>query len=99
VGVVLLLAYFAGNGSPEIRQAKTAVEAVLRDARSARFEGMSFKAGEGCVYGSVNGKNTFGGYTGRRSFIYDVDSKEIDIGDSNLRYLAITNTCLRKALE
>jgi hypothetical protein len=99
VGVVLFLAFLAGNGSPEIRHAKKAVEAVLRDARSARFEGMRFKPGEGCVYGSVNVRNTLGGYTGERSFIYDVDSKEIGIGDSNLRYLAMTNTCLRKALE
>jgi len=94
-----VLVFLTGNASPEIRQAKKAVKDLLRNAESAHFEGMIFKADEGCVHGSVKLKNTLGGYAGKRRILYDVDTGEVGVGETNLRYLAMIDTCLRKALK
>ena len=52
--------------------AKQAVTAALKDPDSAQFgEVVAVSAdGEAVACGSVNAKNSFGGYTGQKSFVY-----------------------------
>lgn len=52
-----------------ISEAKDAIKRQLKDPYSAQFENVSVKH-EGIVCGYVNAKNAFGGYVGRKRFVY-----------------------------
>jgi hypothetical protein len=49
-------------------KAKSAITKLLKDPTSARFEGVVVRAAAVC--GFVNAKNSMGGYTGRKMFVY-----------------------------
>ncbi|HEX8382452.1 MAG TPA: hypothetical protein VF592_03655 [Sphingomonas sp.] len=53
----------------EVR-AEKAVKDLLRDPNSAEFGKHLYDVSTGTVCGEVNAKNGFGGYTGRKLFIY-----------------------------
>jgi hypothetical protein len=60
---------------PLFAQARAAVQHQLVDPESARFEDMAVNA-RGNVCGTVNARNSFGGYAGRTGFWYDPRSGE-----------------------
>lgn len=56
---------------------KNQIAEKLLDPESAKFS--SLQIGEDYACGFVNGKNTFGAYTGRKFFIYDRRDNELAI--------------------
>lgn len=74
-------------------EAKEAVARSFKDPYSAVFEGLYLsKAADGSavVCGTVNAKNSYGGFTGRKRFYYAVKSKVSDVpnrGDAVLKAL------------
>ena len=61
----------SGSNDDLIRRAIAAVKYRLKDPYSARFRGVHIgKAPHRPVFGEVNAKNGFGGYTGYSSFSY-----------------------------
>jgi hypothetical protein len=59
-------------------QAKKAVTAALKDPDSARFDKLQRRTTSNLdlVCGKVNGKNSFGGYTGSKLFAFNVTTNE-----------------------
>lgn len=68
---LLLLAGACGSTEREIteREIQNAVRASMLDPRSAIFGEMSFTASGNSACVTINGKNTFGGYTGNQQAI------------------------------
>lgn len=58
--------------------AQSAVKARLKDPDSAEF-GQTVYREPGIVCGYVNAKNSFGGYTGEKGFIVDIEGKSLMI--------------------
>lgn len=54
-----------------IVDAKTAIAATLKDPDSAKFRGIKAYPAKGLVCGEVNGKNSYGAYSGFSPFFYD----------------------------
>ena len=54
-----------------LRDAQNAVARRMKDPGSAQFADMEGCAVDGMVTGTVNAKNSFGAYTGARSFVYE----------------------------
>lgn len=64
-----------------IAEAKDAIKQQLKDPYSAQFENVTVKR-EGVVCGHVNVRNAFGGYVGRKRFVYlGTFAKGMDIED------------------
>ena len=59
---------------PDIAAAKKDVEQALLDPNSVQYDGL-FKAETGAVCGTYNAKNKYGGYSGRKAFVYYRDSE------------------------
>ncbi|MHC8342513.1 hypothetical protein [Pseudomonas sp. RT6P73] len=59
----------------EIITAKNAVTEQMKDPDSVRFGEVVNRAGTICGY--VNAKNSLGGYSGEKAFMFDVASKEV----------------------
>lgn len=57
-----------------VQTARAAIANLLKDPTSARFEGIERRPGAVC--GFVNSKNSFGGYTGRKPFVYLIAEKK-----------------------
>lgn len=80
-------------------EVETAVKAKLNDPDSAQFSEISTKDGVTC--GLVNAKNKFGGYVGRRAFIYaggKVHFQDSE-GFNSFGYEACTMTALSAAIQ
>lgn len=74
--LLLLLLYACGSGEPSESELKkkalAALETVLVDARSARFQGLRqvrTAKGEDIICGMVNAKNRVGAYAGYVEFV------------------------------
>jgi hypothetical protein len=65
-----------------IADAKAAVAATLKDPDSAKFRGMKAYPGKKLVCGEVNGKNSYGAYSGFSTFFYDGGFVQIADHDS-----------------
>ncbi|MCY1380424.1 hypothetical protein D9M69_682460 [compost metagenome] len=63
-----------------IMVAKAAIQASLKDPSSAKFGPTSYKNGTVC--GSVNAKNSFGGYSGDKAFYVNEKRKLVGLQDS-----------------
>jgi hypothetical protein len=59
------------------REVKQVVQASLRDPESAQFGTVTVRGIYGC--GTVNAKNGFGGYTGKRPFIVNMAVKDVEM--------------------
>lgn len=59
----------------EIIAAKNAVTEKMKDPESVRFGEVVNRSGTVCGY--VNAKNSYGGYSGEKAFMFDIASKEI----------------------
>lgn len=70
-----------------IANALTAIRQNLKDPESADFGLARAYAADGTIYvcGTVNAKNSFGGYTGKRRYIYESvrGSLKIESGDES----------------
>ncbi|KHE04764.1 MULTISPECIES: hypothetical protein [Citrobacter] len=72
ISVVAVLAISACKPSLDefIRAGESLVKETLKDPESAKFESFFHSSGEndGYVCGTVNAKNSYGGYTGKKKF-------------------------------
>jgi hypothetical protein len=93
--VVLLLAFgLLGCGeSPDqqaISKAESVVKAKMNDPESAQFSGEwipeESPKGDATVCGYVNAKNLFGGYVGRRRFVYHEIINDADIDPADMSF-------------
>ena len=71
---MIIALYFAAVAaepaeSPEYAAARSAILAELKDPDSAKFGSFSHGAGD-TICGSVNSKNSYGGYVGMAPFAY-----------------------------
>jgi hypothetical protein len=71
-----------------IAEAKSTITSRLKDPESARFSDVSYKTSPNArgeptdvVCGMVNAKNSYGGYTGAKPFVYFVDRREPHMAD------------------
>ncbi|HWV51561.1 hypothetical protein [Pseudorhodoplanes sp.] len=70
-------------------EARDRVTSALKDPESARFTEVTYKPAQpnargeptDVVCGMVNAKNSFGGYTGAKPFVYFVDRKQVTMSD------------------
>lgn len=73
-----------------VEEAKRAVAAKMKDPESARFADVAHRVSPNArgeptdvVCGMVNAKNSFGGYTGARPFVYMVDLKQAQLTEGD----------------
>lgn len=66
------------------------IKGQMKDPNAAQLDSLTFSAVEfrggqrsQFVCGQVNGKNSFGAYTGWRPFVYQIDTNQMSIEDSN----------------
>ncbi len=109
--IVLLALALAACGGP-FADAKKAAASLLKDPGSAQFR--EVQQGGRLVCGEINGKNTYGAYSGFTRFVYDGLRAEIEpmngrLGDPSADEIAAVeaktaflrryNTCLSAARE
>ncbi|MEV5020725.1 hypothetical protein MRBLMA1_000523 [Sphingobium sp. LMA1-1-1.1] len=73
-GILISFLLIAGCSSEEselLDRAQTESAKRLKDPYSAKFEGVQLCPTKGMVTGSINGKNSYGAYTGAVPFVYD----------------------------
>lgn len=58
-----------------VREAESAVKALLNDPDSVRFSAMRYNPKDGSVCGMYTAKNSFGGYVASRLFAYNGPGK------------------------
>lgn len=68
-GACALLATMWATLVAPIATAEDKVRTHLKDPDSARFDGVAANPKTGAICGSVNAKNSHGGYTGRTGFV------------------------------
>lgn len=69
----------AQSDAARIATAKARVKAQLKDPNSARFASVRVNPRTKMVCGTVNARNSFGGYTGPKPFIYAPSENEVII--------------------
>ncbi len=79
----------ANSESSAIEKAMAATAGILKDPESARFRNLRVSSYEkgAVICGEVNGKNSYGGYTGYQPFVASMDAATLYDGDK--RYLDI----------
>ena len=105
IGVVCIGVYYAATNAPSssLSDAERAEQAFtvrvqdvvkreLKDPESARFEAVSYFPAEDVACGSVNAKNSYGGYTGKEDFVYSHGRAELISGDA-ARYIRLSQEC------
>ena len=58
-----------------IEEAKVMIKDMLLDGESAQFSDLNYYKATNSVCGNVNGKNTFGGYVGKKPFVASLEKK------------------------
>ena len=66
----------AEPGGQNVREAKLAIAALLKDPESVRWGDIVQRGKYFC--GALSAKNSFGGYTGMSRFVYDGDLLDVD---------------------
>lgn len=69
--------------SPLITQAQASVRSILKDPGSAIFIRSDVFQNGRIVCGLVNAKNSYGGYTGERTFLWDAVNDKVLILEDN----------------
>ena len=87
IGILAL----CGCDSAATRDAKEAVKTSLRDPYSAQFSNVEEIKKTGVVCGEVNSKNSFGAFTGAKTFVYD--QGRLIIEDDALGFSTILEKC------
>lgn len=88
----------------QVEAVQAAFRRVLKDPESARFGGqVAGRDSKGVIWvcGTVNAKNSFGGYTGIKPYIAGVEGNLAKIGpvaNDQVDAEFIENTCLAKGL-
>lgn len=81
----------------EVERVKAAAELILKDAESAKYQGLKASAsldGESVVIcGLFNAKNSYGGYAGYESFIYSTSDNEFRAADGGANSVLIDVIC------
>jgi hypothetical protein len=67
----------------------------MRDPDSAKFVDsyLTTQHGRDLMCGEVNGRNAFGGYTGRQPYFYVIDTKELVLGHNQYFANAVAGMC------
>lgn len=76
LGALLLLALSVGGCGGPVSDAKRAAAALLKDPASAQFR--EVRQGGPLVCGEINGRNTYGAYSGFTRFVYDGRGAQIE---------------------
>lgn len=74
----------------EILSAKQSITERMKDPESTRFGEVINRAGFVCGY--VNSKNSFGGYTGEKAFVFNISSREIFLQDQGPGFEKLWNS-------
>lgn len=88
----------------QVEALHAAFRRALKDPESARFGGqVAGRDSKGAIWvcGTVNAKNSFGGYTGMKPYIGGVEGNRAQIGpvaSDQVEAEFIENTCLTKGL-
>lgn len=77
----ILIALVLGGCDSPIRDAERAVRATLKDPESARFSDVESCGTSDIVQGYVNAKNSYGGYDGKRAFVFRDGRASVEDGD------------------
>lgn len=92
VAIVALGVVLTGCTPSAVDKAKAAVAEKLRDPDSAKFRNVvsgTNSEGLDAVCGEVNGKNTFGAYSGYERFMTNTDAKFVYLESESARDFAI----------
>lgn len=82
---VLVLSGCGPSDKEMIEFGENEVKSTLKDPTSAIFESFYVKSGEGNGYvcGTVNAKNSYGGYVGRKNYYIYIEIKNGTVSDKS----------------